>query len=248
MNTRLAQLLPPLHASPVLSNVRNTLSLEHLFTANLHLGHNTQAWNPNMMPFIYGSRNGIHIINLDHTLVYLKRAINVTREVALRGGNIVFLGSRPMLHKIVVDAALEGKAYYLTKWKGGLITNKERVLRLSVGYDPDKVIQESKSIDLNDEEDNTASTVAKKQPYVHQPDLVIILDYPNNLWALREANFAGVPVIALCDTDCDPQLVQYPIPGNDDSPLGLTLIAGVLSKASREGYDKRQKLIETNSI
>ena len=259
---------PTMTAAGMTRNVRSDLSLHHLLQANLHLGHVPTAWHPAMNPFIYGTRNGIHIINLDHTLSCLKRALSVTREVAFRGGNVLFLGSRPMLHPIVVQAARVGNAYYATQWKGGLLTNKERVLRRSTGFDPDKVVQESRaassstlSADRLVTEDGTeeeeadslapptdnkqqmsplsASEGSKKQPYVHSPDLIVILDYPNNLWAVREANYAGVPVIALCDTDCDPSKVQYPIPGNDDSVTGLKLIAGVLAQASREGWDKR---------
>jgi small subunit ribosomal protein S2 len=199
-----------------------------------------------MNQYIYGERNGIHIINLDHTLTALKRALSVTKEVALEGGHILFVGSRPALHSVVVQAALEGNAYYVHQWKGGLITNKERVLRRSVGFDPDKVVQESRVLlTATDSEAeleaalNSAKGGAKTQPYVHSPDLIILLDTPNNSWAIHEANFAGIPVIAVCDTDCDPAKVQYPIPANDDSLLGLKLIAGVLSRAAKEGSERR---------
>ncbi|KAI9104789.1 ribosomal protein S2, flavodoxin-like domain-containing protein [Phlyctochytrium arcticum] len=182
--------------------------------ANLHLGHSPEVWNRNMLSYIYGERQGIHIINLEHTLVMLRRAINVTREVALRGGNIVFVGTRLFMHRITVEAAKKGDAYFVTKWVAGSITNKERVLRRSVGFDPDK-------------------------PYVHLPDLLIVLDYANNASAVREANQMNIPVIAICDTDTDPQRVQYPIPANDDSAAGIELIAGALSLASKEGSRMR---------
>ena len=229
-----------------LSSIRSALTIQSLLAANLHLGHSPSAWNPNMNQYIYGERNGIHIINLDHTLTALKRALSVTKEVALEGGHILFVGSRPALHSVVVQAALEGNAYYVHQWKGGLITNKERVLRRSVGFDPDKVVQESRVLlTATDSEAeleaalNSAKGGAKTQPYVHSPDLIILLDTPNNSWAIHEANFAGIPVIAVCDTDCDPAKVQYPIPANDDSLLGLKLIAGVLSRAAKEGSERR---------
>ena len=145
---------------------------------------------------------------------------------------------------------------------GGLLTNKERVLKRSTGYDPDKIVQEGRFLtDLFSELDDASTDPAaeeeespgkyakdtrdkgKKQPYVHSPDLIIILDYPNNLWAVREANYAGVPVIAICDTDCDPSWIQYPIPANDDSITGVKLIAGVLSMSSKEGHDRRMHLL-----
>ncbi|KAI8817650.1 ribosomal protein S2, flavodoxin-like domain-containing protein [Fimicolochytrium jonesii] len=190
--------------------------------ANLHLGHARAVWNKNMLPYIYGERQGIHIINLEHTLVMLRRAINVTREVAMNGGNILFVGTRPAIHAITVAAAQRADAYFVTAWVGGTITNKERVLRRSVGYDPDKA--------------------RSSQPYVHTPDLIIILDLPNNGFAVREANQANIPIIALCDTDCNPRRVQYPIPANDDALTGVELIAGALALASREGRTMRDKL------
>ncbi|KAI9009592.1 ribosomal protein S2, flavodoxin-like domain-containing protein [Gaertneriomyces semiglobifer] len=190
--------------------------------ANLHLGHAPQVWNQNMLPYIYGERNGIHIINLEHTLVMLRRAVSIVREVALRGGNIVFVGTRPAIHRVTVEAAKRANAYFVTSWIGGTITNKERVLRRSVGYDPDK-------------------------PYVHTPDLLIILDYNNNSSAVREANQINVPVIAVCDTDCNPRRVQYPIPANDDAVTGIELIAGALSLAAREGRDRRHQIPSVNA-
>ncbi|KAJ3011035.1 37S ribosomal protein, mitochondrial [Thoreauomyces humboldtii] len=251
-------------------NVRNALTIRTLMAANLHLGHNRRVWNQNMLPYIYGERQGIHIINLEHTLVMLRRAINVTREVALRGGNILFVGTRTSLHRIVVEAAKRADAYYVNSWVGGTITNKERVLRRSVGYDPDKVAQ---TLVPHDSDNATPSPRAKgrrinkqdvsasepsssnnndrrprnPQPYVHTPDLLIVLDYANNAWAVREANQANIPVIALCDTDCNPRRVQYPIPANDDSLTGVELVAGALSLASREGRDLRRKHQEENA-
>ncbi|KAI8589759.1 ribosomal protein S2, flavodoxin-like domain-containing protein [Geranomyces variabilis] len=244
---------------------RMTLTVSTLVAANLHLGHARQSWNQNMLPYIYGERQGIHIINLEHTIVMLRRAINVTREVALRGGNILFVGTRPAIHRVTVEAARHADAYFATSWVGGTITNKERVLRRSVGYDPDKVMQTltppeetagqsgkasssrhglkaQASAAASGEEDaaagrrgNQSRAPKNPQPYVHTPDLLIILDYANNAWAVREANQANIPVIAICDTDCNPRRVQYPIPANDDSVTGVELIARALSMASREG-------------
>ncbi|EGF78568.1 hypothetical protein BATDEDRAFT_4793, partial [Batrachochytrium dendrobatidis JAM81] len=190
------------------------ISLKSLLAANLHLGHSTTLWNPSMLPYIYGTRHGTHIINLEHTLTHLRRAAAFIRQVAMSNGNIVFLGTKPAIHKITVDAALLGNAYYITQWVGGTITNKERTLRHSTGFDPSK-------------------------PHVHTPDVLVVLDYINNLWAVREANVAHIPVIAVCDTNTDPTLVQYPIPANDDSIAGIKLIAGVLSAASRDGATTR---------
>ncbi|KAJ3411964.1 37S ribosomal protein, mitochondrial [Chytridiales sp. JEL 0842] len=234
----------PIHAKDI--------TLRSLLAANLHLGHEPNAWNKSMLPYIYGTRGGLHIINLEHTLVHLRRAVNVTREVALRGGNIVFVGTKPSLHRMTVEAAKRANAYFVIDWVSGTITNKERVLRRSSRFDPDKVAQamvmpSENTENLGEVDEETAKVIQKafsKQPRVHVPDLLIVLDMPNNITAIREANQLNIPIISICDTDCNPRLVQYPIPANDDSLTGVELIAGVLSKASASGAAKRAALFE----
>ena len=143
----------------------------------------------------------------------------------------------------------------MLQWKGGAITNRERVLRRSAGYDPDRVVQMetafatsqgrkkgSKGQQGGFEEQDVGRK--SRQPHVHIPDLMILLDYPNTMTAAREANHLNIPIIALCDTDCDPSLIQYPIPGNDDALTSVELVAGVLSLACREGRMRRQLVME----
>ncbi|KAJ1553796.1 37S ribosomal protein, mitochondrial [Cladochytrium tenue] len=266
--SRLARLIPggaPLYSSPLsplappatvpaaarAGDVAGAFSLNTLMAAGMHLGHSAAAWNPHMLPYIYGERGGIHIINLEHTLVALRRAVAVVREVARAGGNVVFVGSRKPIHRITVAAAMRADAFYVTHWVKGTITNKERVLRRSVGFDPDKVTQDAVSAedfgpgdaDLSDaaaelDAGNTTTAAAPtRQPRVQLPDLLVLLDMKNNLAAVREACHARVPIVAICDTDCDPRLVQYPIPANDDSLASVELVAGLLSLACRRGRD-----------
>ncbi|KAH6596925.1 hypothetical protein BASA61_003306 [Batrachochytrium salamandrivorans] len=285
--------LLPSPDKPLLQRDIHDISLRSLLAANLHLGHNTTLWNPSMLPYIYGSRHGTHIINLEHTLAHLRRAAAFVREVAMANGCIVFLGTKPSIHKVVVDAALMANAYYITKWVGGTITNKERVLRHSTGFDPSKILQDTSGFIsathavTDDEVDQKKSRSApppargsshrahptqkrsgeraspthddslsfstssrassshvRRQPHVHTPDVLIVFDYINNLWAVREANAAHIPVIAICDTNTDPTLMQYPIPANDDSVAGIKLIAGVLAAASREGQHARGMVLQ----
>ena len=147
------------------------ISLTTLLNVNLHIGAHKAAWHQNFLPYLYGHRNDIHIINLEHTLSALRRAVGVCYEVAKAGGNIVFVGTKPILHKLIVDNSKKNGCYYIIKWTGGLMTNKERVLRRSVGYDPDKV--------SNIENDGE---YIFEQPHVHKPDLLVLLDYPNTKW------------------------------------------------------------------
>jgi small subunit ribosomal protein S2 len=150
---------------------QSQLSLKQLLKVNLHIGEHKSQWNQNNLQYLYGHRNDIHIINLEHTLVALRRAMGVCFEVAKQGGNIVFVGTKPKLHKLVVETSIQNNCFYIIHWMGGMLTNKERVLRRSVGYDPDKV--------SNTQEDGE---FIHEQPYVHTPDLLILLDYPNTKW------------------------------------------------------------------
>lgn len=249
MRSRLSQLVPPVTPAMRLmrhSNDNSDADLESLVTLKtlmrhqLHLGHHPKQQHPNMLPYIHGERHGIHIIQLEHTLAHLRRAMQFASHVAYEGGNVVFVGSRPSLHRLTVEAAQAAQAFYVLRWLPGTITNKERVLRRSVGYDPSKILQEHfvdplEGIIPHSSPSSNATTVFKRQPYVHKPDLLVLLDYPNNSVAAHEANLARIPVIAICDTDMDPTLVQYPVPANDDSIAGVKLIANVLAKAVRNG-------------
>jgi small subunit ribosomal protein S2 len=216
------------------------LSLQSLLSANVHLGHSTATWNQNMLQYLYGSRSNTSIINLDHTITHLRRASLFLHNVSKKGGCVVFVGTKLSLHKLVVELANECNAYYITQWCGGVVTNRERVLKRSVGYDPDKV-----SFDTSTFESGSGSKSERKrsnqQPNVHTPDAFVLLDYPNTSWAVHEANYSMIPVVALCDSDVDPSRIQYPIPGNDDSRASVELIGRVLARAVKDGHEEYTK-------
>ncbi|KAI8610763.1 ribosomal protein S2, flavodoxin-like domain-containing protein, partial [Chytriomyces sp. MP71] len=190
-----------------------------LLAANAHVGHSAHAQHSSMLKYVFGVRGGVSVLNLDHTLVALRRAAALARAIAASPSaansatsstnTILFVGTRPALHALVVDAALASGAAFLTKWVGGTLTNAPRVLRRS-----------------------TASSYSKR-PRV--PSLVILLDLKNNMHAVRECNQLNIPIIAICDSDCDASAVQYPIPANDDSLSSVGFIAGILANAIREG-------------
>ena len=132
----ISSLVPPspsYEASEPLHVTAQNVDASILMSYSLHLGHNTSQWNPYMLQYIYGSRHGVHIINLDETIAALRRSAAFVKEVARNGGNVLFVGTRPALHGIVISVAKENDAYFCTHWVGGLLTNKERVLRRSVG-------------------------------------------------------------------------------------------------------------------
>ncbi|KAF5324877.1 hypothetical protein D9611_004213 [Ephemerocybe angulata] len=186
---------------------RNT-TVSALLAAGAHFGHAASRMNPNFMPYAYGTRAGITIIDLDSTLPLLRRAANVTRAVARAGGQIVFIGTRPDLKPVVQKAAerIGPLAYYVgERWLPGTLTNKLEFFK-----------------------DQTETTKVT-------PDLAIILNPVNNQNAIREFAAEHVPTIGIIDSNVDPRLVMYPIPANDENTRAAELIGGVLSIAGREG-------------
>ncbi|KAF9584804.1 37S ribosomal protein, mitochondrial [Lunasporangiospora selenospora] len=180
---------------------------------------NTSLWNVASMPFIYGVREGISIINLEHTLTYLRRACTVAKTVAGRGGIILFIGTRENMQHVTIDAAKSCNAYYVSsKWCPGTITNAQEIIGPHTPRLPD-----ARPGDL---------------PKPSRPDLVIVLNPIENQIAIKEATQFNIPTIAITDTDVDPRVVSYPIPGNDDSVRGVELVAKVLAEAIKEGNDK----------
>ncbi|KAF8344161.1 ribosomal protein S2, flavodoxin-like domain-containing protein [Cantharellus anzutake] len=189
------------------------LSLSALVAAGAHLGHTRSLTSPSFLPYSYGYRSGITIINLDHTLPLLRRATNVVRAVAEADGMVLFVGTSDTLRPVVEKAAsrMGRNGFFLhTRWLPGLLTN------------PFEVFGEE-----------TARTTQIK------PDLVIFLNPLQNTKAIRECAIARIPTIAIIDSNADPRLVLYPIPANDESVRTAELIAGTLSLAGRDGVQAR---------
>jgi small subunit ribosomal protein S2 len=200
------------------------ISIAKLLAAGLHLGHSTSLWEPATLPFIFGTREGISIINLEHTLVYLRRACNVAREIALRGGSILFVGTRPGFQDLTIDAARQCDGFHVSsKWIPGTLTNAHQVLGRHAAPDPEN---------------------PGRIPKTYKPHLIVLLNPLENKIAISEAQLNKIPVIAITDTDYDPRLVTYPIPANDDAIRGVELIAKVISSAAKDGAFRRKQLLD----
>ncbi|KAI1320032.1 37S ribosomal protein, mitochondrial [Mortierella claussenii] len=196
----------------------NSLTIAQLLAAGLHLGHSTSLWNVASMPFVFGIREGISIINLEHTITHLRRACTVAKAVARQGGIILFIGTRDGMDHVTVDAAKSCNAYYVaSKWCPGTITNAQEIVGPHTPRLPDA----------------RAGDLAK--PF--RPDLVIVLNPLENTIAIKEATRFNIPTIGITDTDVDPRTVSYPIPANDDSVRGVELVAKVLAEAVKEGNE-----------
>ncbi|KAI3551447.1 hypothetical protein CABS01_15042 [Colletotrichum abscissum] len=205
------------------------ISLELLMASQTHMGHHTSRWNPANAKYIYGVRQGIHIISLETTAAYLRRAARVVEEVAHRGGLILFAGTRKGQMDIVTGAAkLAGGCHLFTKWTPGNITNRD-------------VINQGKEVRIVDEKDITLQGFERLQrtgrPLV--PDLIVCLNPRENYTMLYECGLANVPTIGIIDTDANPDWVTYAIPANDDSYRSVAVIAGVLGRAGEAGQKRR---------
>jgi len=227
------------------------LPLRSLLDAGVHFGHQTKRWNPKMRPFIYGARNGIHIIDLDQTARLFQRAFNFITETVARGGNILMVGTKRQAQEIVQEeAARSGAFYVINRWLGGTLTNFRTIKQ---GLDRMRQLERMK-------EDGTYLQLPKKEvsrlekererfeKYVgglknmgSLPAAVFIIDPAMETIAVSEAKKLQIPIIAITDTNCDPDQVDYVIPGNDDAIRSIKLITQRVADAIVEGSQRRKE-------
>jgi len=206
------------------------VTLELLLAAGAHLGHSTSLWNPGNQRYIFGIRQGIHVISLEQTAAHLRRAAKVVEGVSGNGGLILFVGTRPGQDRAVVQAArMSGGCHLFEKWVPGTITNGKMI----VGHG--KVLEKDEA----DRVDPESAAVEGAAPL--RPDLVVCLNPLENYVMLHECGLFGIPTIGVVDTDADPTWVTYPIPANDDSLRCTQIIAGVLGRAGEAGRLARIK-------
>ncbi|KAK6543192.1 37S ribosomal protein, mitochondrial [Orbilia ellipsospora] len=227
------------------------VTLEALLAAGAHLGHATALWNPANQRYIFGIRQGIHLISLDVILAHLRRAAKIVHGVSQAGGIIVFVGTRDGHERAVVEAARRARGYHITeRWVPGTVTNKDQLLidqKLRVVDSRDREIRLTRrqkeglqATLANDKDTQGAEPVQDTLQVPHKfgavrPDLVICLNPLENQTMLHECTQYRIPTIGIVDTDVDPTCVTYPIPANDDSLRSVQLIAGVLGRAGQEG-------------
>ncbi|MCJ1326320.1 37S ribosomal protein, mitochondrial [Thelotrema lepadinum] len=206
------------------------ITLELLLASQAHMGHATSLWNPANSRYIFGVRQGMHIISLEATAAHLRRACRIVSGVAERGGIILFVGTRAGQERTVVQAAKMAKGCHLfTRWIPGSITNGQQILKRAGVKLLDHLDREVKGM---------AEELEENAPAL-KPDLVVCLNPLENWVLLHECGLHTIPTIGIVDTDADPSWVTYPIPANDDSLRCVQVIAGVLGRAGEEGQQKR---------
>lgn len=224
-------------------------SMIELLEAGVHFGHQTHQWNPKMKKYIFGERNGIYIIDLQQTSAILDEAYAVVRDLAAKGKNVVFVGTKKQAADIVAQEARRAGAYFINRrWLGGMLTNFETMrgrinklrelesLRDSGHFD--RLPKKEVSV-LTKQLDKLDKTLGGIKEMRGMPDVLFVVDQKKELIAIKEANKINIPVVALVDTNGDPDNINYVIPGNDDAIKSVKLIASKLADAILEGKELR---------
>ena len=221
------------------------VTMRDLLEAGVHFGHQTNRWNPKMGPYIYGARNGIHIVDLSQTVRLFAQAYDFLSEVVSKGQSILFVGTKKQAQETVSEQALRGNQYFVVnRWLGGTLTNFQTI-RKSIDKlkELDKMSRDgsytkyTKKEQLMFERDRERldTNVGGIQDMNGLPGALFIIDPKKEEIAVREANKLGIPVVAVCDTNCDPAGIDYVIPGNDDAIRAIRLFSSAVADAALEG-------------
>lgn len=233
-------------------------SLLDLLKSGVHFGHQTSRWHPHMKPFIFTSRNGIHIIDLEKSLSGLKAAQGFLREIAAKNGAIIFIGTKRQAKPIIAKTAQACGALFITeRWLGGLFTNFAVVSRLIQRLGKLTRDRESGALEKYTKKERLMfdEEIAKLEKFVggirtlsKLPQAVFIVDIKTEKTAVREARKAGIPIVAMVDTNTDPEGITYPIPANDDATKSIELITAALAAAVQEGKAETNSQQESENI
>ena len=228
----------------------STASLIELLEAGVHFGHQTQHWNPKMKPYIYGARNGIYILDLRKTTDLLDAAYNAVRDMAAKGRNVLFVGTKKQAADVVAEEATRAGAYYINRrWLGGMLTNFEtirgrvnklRELEEFVSSGHAEKLPKKEQAQLNRQIAKLSKTLGGIKEMRGLPDIIFVIDQAKEDIAIAEANKLGIPVICLADTNANPDGINYIVPGNDDAIRSIKLIASKLADAVLEGKQLRE--------
>ncbi|MEE8587470.1 MAG: 30S ribosomal protein S2, partial [Acidobacteriota bacterium] len=232
----------------------SAISIKQLLDAGVHFGHQTRRWNPKMKDFIFGERNGIYIIDLQKTLGLFKEAVAFTAQLAAQGKTVLFVGTKPQAQDAVQEAAERCGMYFVNnRWLGGLLTN---FTTIQIGIKRYKELESKKANGFYDKlSKKEVARLERERKKLEKnlrgirdmgrlPDAIFIVDSNKEAIAVKEAVRLRIPVIAIVDTNCDPDLVDYVIPGNDDALRSVRLFASTIADAILAGKDVYQAKLE----
>jgi small subunit ribosomal protein S2 len=220
-------------------------TIRQMIENGVHFGHHARRWNPKMASYIYGKRDNVHIIDLQQTYPMFYNALNTAREIAANGGKVLFVGTKRQAQDIIKENAERCGQYYVNyRWLGGMLTNWKtvyksitRLNKLNEMFANNEVEGYTKKelLNLKKEQDKLAKELNGVMNMGGQPDLLFVVDMPKEDLAIKEAKKLGIPVIGIADTNSDPTLVDYPVPGNDDAVRAIQFYCEMLSSAILDG-------------
>ncbi|GAA3794177.1 30S ribosomal protein S2 [Qipengyuania pelagi] len=221
-----------------------TVTMQQLIEAGAHFGHQTHRWNPRMKPYIFGARNGIHIIDLSQTVPLFARALDFVQQTARSGGKVLFVGTKRQAQDAIREAALSSGQHFVNhRWLGGMLTNWKTI---SGSIKELKALEEQLAGDTSGLTKKEVLNLTRKRDKLELslggirdmggiPDVMFVIDANKEDLAIKEANVLGIPVVAVLDTNTDPSGIAFPIPGNDDASRAVRLYCDAIADAARSG-------------
>ncbi|MGH6865179.1 MAG: 30S ribosomal protein S2 [Methyloceanibacter sp.] len=225
------------------------VSMRQLLEAGVHFGHQTHRWNPKMAPYIYGSRNNIHIIDLTQTVPLLHQALLTVSDVVAKGGRVLFVGTKRQASEAIADAAKSCAQYFINhRWLGGTLTNWRtisnsirRLKSLEELFQGDHHgLTKKELLQLTREKEKLERSLGGIKDMGAPPDLMFVIDTNKEAIAIAEARKLNMPVVAVVDSNCDPDGISHPIPGNDDAGRAITLYCDLIARAAIDGIERAQ--------
>ena len=223
------------------------ISMRQLLEAGVHFGHHTHRWDPKMKPYIYGVRNGIHIIDLQITLPLYEQALRAMKEIASKGGRVLFVGTKRQAQEKISEAARKCGQYYVNhRWLGGMLTNWKtishsisRLKELEEILSQDTAgLTKKETLNLEREKQKLELSIGGIRDMGGQPDILFVIDINKEHIAIKEAQKLNIPVVAIIDTNCDPEGIDFPIPGNDDAMRAIDLYCDTMADAVLDGIQQ----------
>ncbi|MBI3978162.1 MAG: 30S ribosomal protein S2 [Chloroflexi bacterium] len=228
--------------------------MKMLLEAGVHFGHQTRRWDPRMRPFIFTERNGIHIIDLQQTVTRLQEAYNYVRDTVAKGGSVLFVGTKKQAQEAIEQEAKRAGMYYVNqRWLGGLLTNFQTIqnrIDYLVRLEDRKargeleVLPKKEALRLDDEMQKMNRLMGGIKEMTKLPTALFIVDPVKEHIAVAEARRLEIPIVALVDTNCNPEVIDYPVPANDDAIRAVRLLTGKVADACLEGAKAREAMEE----
>jgi len=234
------------------------VSMKALLETGVHFGHRTRRWNPKMRPYIFTERNGIHIIDLQQTIILLEEAYGIVRDTVVEGGEVLFVGTKRQAQETIAkEASRAGQPYVNVRWLGGTLTNWQTI-RQRIDY-LDKLesrrdagdfdlLKKTERLRIEREINKLELRLGGIRRMTGLPSVLFVVDVNNEETAIHEANILGIPVIGVVDTNADPDPIEYLIPSNDDAIRAIKLLTGKMADAALEGMAMRKESIDEEIV